>query len=128
MADDPPSGRSSISILTTDDQDYADVEASRWAALATAVIEAEDIAGPVEMGLGFVDLVGIARLNEEHLGGSGPTDVLAFPIDEEAGSVPAGQPRLLGDVVVCPEVAATHARERGHSRPGFRRRSSPHQD
>jgi probable rRNA maturation factor len=115
MADDPPPGRSNISVLTTDDQEYADVDPPRWSAVATAVVAAEEVSGPVELGLGFVSLAGIAQLHEEYLGGTGPTDVLAFPIDDEPDSVPAGQPRLLGDVVVCPEIAAAQALDHGHS-------------
>jgi probable rRNA maturation factor len=48
----------------------------------------------------FVDAERIARLNAEHRGKSGPTDVLSFPVDGDR--VPAG-PRELGDVVICPE-------------------------
>ena len=48
----------------------------------------------------FVDANEIARVNTEHRGKDGPTDVLSFPIDE-AG--PAAGPRELGDVVICPE-------------------------
>src|SRR5919202_2725621 len=47
----------------------------------------------------------------------GPTDVLSFPMDErrpgtEGEDSPAG---LLGDVVLCPQVAAGQARSAGHS-------------
>jgi probable rRNA maturation factor len=47
----------------------------------------------------FVDAARIAELNAQHRGKSGPTDVLSFPIDEQAGL----GPRELGDVVICPE-------------------------
>jgi len=50
----------------------------------------------------------IAELNERYLDESGPTDVLAFPID--AGEpAPGGRPLLLGDVIVCPAVASRYA-------------------
>ena len=47
----------------------------------------------------------------------GPTDVLSFPMDElrpgtEENPTPAG---LLGDVVVCPQVASAQALTAGHS-------------
>jgi probable rRNA maturation factor len=50
----------------------------------------------------FVDAEEIARLNAEHRGKSGPTDVLSFPVDG-AGAI-AGPPgtRELGDIVICP--------------------------
>jgi len=50
-----------------------------------------------------VELVGadrIRKLNREHRGRDAPTDVLAFPVDEEG---PVAGPRELGDVVICPE-------------------------
>ena len=42
-------------------------------------------------------------LKRDHLGEDEATDVLSFPIDG-LGDVPAGVPRALGDVVLCPEV------------------------
>src|SRR5258705_4687919 len=53
------------------------------------------------------------------MGGDGPPDVLAFPMDE--GSVDhgrgegVGEPALLGDIVLCPEVAAKQAAAAGHA-------------
>ena len=43
----------------------------------------------------------IRELNRDHRGRDAPTDVLSFPIDEEA----TAGPRELGDVVICPEHA-----------------------
>jgi probable rRNA maturation factor len=53
------------------------------------------------LAIEFVDAARIARLNSEHRGKRGPTDVLSFPIDGSA-PIEAGA-RELGDVVVCPE-------------------------
>jgi probable rRNA maturation factor len=47
----------------------------------------------------YVDPTRIAKLNAEHRGKQGPTDVLSFPIDETGD--PLG-PRELGDIVICP--------------------------
>jgi probable rRNA maturation factor len=44
------------------------------------------------------------ELKREHLGIEEATDVLSFPIDGR-GELPAGMPRQLGDVVLCPQVA-----------------------
>ena len=62
----------------------------------------------------------MAELNHRWMGGEGPTDVLAFPMDE--GSVDHGpgesagaEPALLGDIVLCPEFAKAQARSAGHS-------------
>jgi probable rRNA maturation factor len=52
------------------------------------------------LAIEYVDEQRIARLNVEHRGKEGPTDVLSFPID---GAAPIdGLTRELGDVVICP--------------------------
>ena len=91
------------------------------------MLDAEGVREDVEVSLLFVDEPTIAELRERFLGEVGPTDVLAFPIDEdpdfggrspdEGGTGPGGglpsdesdMPTLLGDVVVCPTVAAKNA-------------------
>jgi probable rRNA maturation factor len=60
-------------------------------------------AAGVEDGHLAVALVGedrIRELNRAHRGIDRPTDVLSFPVDEDA---PAAGPRELGDVVICAE-------------------------
>jgi probable rRNA maturation factor len=47
-----------------------------------------------------VDEARIRELNREHRGRDSPTDVLSFPVDEQA---PVAGPRELGDVVICAE-------------------------
>ena len=70
--------------------------------LARRVLAAEGVdAG--ELGLAFVGLEESRALKAEHLGIDEPTDALAFPIDG-LEPLPAGVPRQLGDVVVCPQV------------------------
>lgn len=95
-----------VIVVAGNEQADADVDPDRWCALAAAVLAAEGEHG--ELTLTFVDERSIAELNEEHLGQPGPTDVLSFPLD--AGEPSAlDQPRLLGDVVICPAVAAVNA-------------------
>ena len=120
----------SIEVFAADEQSDEPVDAVRWVELALAVLEAQGVRGDTEVSLLFVDEPAMAELNLRFLDKPGPTDVLAFPIDEdealEAG--PAGPrspdslgpgpvdapelgdvPRLLGDVVVCPAVARRNA-------------------
>lgn len=86
------------------------IAVDRWARLAGAALAALDVHGPAELSLTFVDVDEITALNGEHLGEEGPTDVLSFPIDDpEATSAFGGAPRLLGDIVICPSVAAANA-------------------
>jgi probable rRNA maturation factor len=92
------------------------VDLERWVAVARGALVHEGIAGPGELTLVFVDEAEMADLNRHYMGVDGPTDVLAFPIDaadappRPGGAVP---PRLLGDVVVCPEVARRYAGDKG---------------
>jgi len=98
---------SEVDVVVNDEQADVDLDADRWARLAAAVLRSEGAGG--ELTLTFVDRAEIAALNLEHMGVDGPTDVLSFPLDAlEPATV---GPRLLGDVVVCPAVAAEAAPE-----------------
>jgi len=56
-----------------------------------------------ELGLALVAPHEIRALKREYLGLDVETDVLSFPIDGR-NELPAGLPRALGDVVLCPQV------------------------
>ncbi len=71
-------------------------------ALAREVLAAEGVVEG-ELGIAFVAAEEMRTLKREHLGVDEPTDVLSFPIDG-AEPLPAGEPRALGDVVLCPQV------------------------
>jgi len=118
----------STRVFGVDEQDDQPVDVARWVRLAEDVLAAEKVKRDSELSLLFVDEASMAVLNERHMGKAGPTDVLAFPIDDDAvepGRWPdngtAGPdrpaleldelPSLLGDVVVCPTVAARQAPE-----------------
>ncbi len=75
------------------------------------MLAAEGVAPGAQVGLSFVAPDAMAALNVTHMGADGPTDVLAFPVDglDAAGSADPGPPGVVGDVVVCPAVAATNA-------------------
>jgi len=77
-----------------------DVEAA--IALAREVLAAEGIQEG-ELGMTFVGAEEIRALKRDHLGIDESTDALAFPIDGR-DELPAGLPRQLGDVVICPDV------------------------
>ena len=70
-----------------------------------------------ELGIVFVDEAAMEQLHLPWMDEPGPTDVLSFPMDElrpgnEDNLTPAG---LLGDIVVCPQVAIAQAEAAGHS-------------
>ncbi|GIG62322.1 endoribonuclease YbeY [Longispora fulva] len=74
-----------------------------------------------ELSILLVEVEYMAELNQRWMGGDGPTDVLAFPMDEMSVDRGPGngtehdEPALLGDIVLCPEVAANQAKTAGHS-------------
>lgn len=105
----------------------AAVDEPALAALARYVLDEMRIHPLAELSVLLVDSATMADLHQRWLGEPGPTDVLAFPMDElrppPPGSERAGRPAavelgatpgLLGDVVLCPEVATQQAREAHH--------------
>ena len=79
-----------------------DVDEEAAVAVARRVLANEGV-GDGELGLAFVAPEEMRNLKREHLGLDDVTDVLSFPIDGK-DAVPAGVPRALGDVVLCPQV------------------------
>jgi probable rRNA maturation factor len=125
-------GPGTVEVYVADEQSGPAVDLDRWRALALATLGDLGVRGAAELTLLFVDRAHITELNREYMGGTGPTDVLAFPLDgaelspddvsDRTGSAnrrgpgrgpswPEDQPLLLGDVVVCPSVAAEQAPE-----------------
>ena len=120
-----------VEIFVADEQNDVPVETVRWARLARLVLDAErdekKLWGEAELSMLFVDEATIADLNERFLGREGPTDVLAFPMDDEvvesgrqpdqggrgpgAPVEPSDAPVLIGDVVICPAIAERQAPE-----------------
>ena len=91
----PEAGGPGRGVLVSDRQSGA-VDGPGLARLAAAVLAAEG-RDDDELSLSFVTEDEMADLHVRYLGEAGPTDVLSFPLDEDG---------LLGDVVVCPAVAA----------------------
>jgi len=80
----------------------ADVDEAGAVEFAERVLHAEGV-DDGELGIAFVGLEEMQGLKRDHLGIDEPTDVLSFPIDGR-DELPAGVPRALGDVVLCPQV------------------------
>lgn len=99
----------SPTVVALDEQETRSVPTEQWALLAQNVLLAEGIGEDCELNLTFIGIDEMAELNTEHMDGDGPTDVLSFPLDDADAVVFDGQPRLLGDVVICPEVVARQA-------------------
>ena len=69
-----------------------------------------------ELCVKLVDESTIAELNEKWMEKTGPTDVLAFPMDELRPGLVNEEPEegVLGDLVLCVAVAERQAAEAGH--------------
>ena len=74
-------GEGEPEVFVADEQRSVAVDLPRWRTLAEAVLGDEGVRGNVELSILFVEPDDIADLNEQFLGESRPTDVLAFPID-----------------------------------------------
>ena len=102
-----------MAVYLADEQDL-DVDAQDLLALARHVLAERRVPPDMELAVLLVDEDTIAAMNTEHLSKDGPTDVLAFPIDEP-GEAPTQGPAILGDVVVCPAVAFAQAEHHGRT-------------
>jgi probable rRNA maturation factor len=129
-------------VLIADRQNDVQVDPWRYRELVRQVLEAEGVPAGAETAVTFVGRDEMAELNEAHMGHAGPTDVLAFPLDLVPGTQPPNEPEtgapiagrpaaggtaicpdlagpaLVGDIVVCPAVAAANAVAGKESRPG----------
>ncbi|UOQ60789.1 rRNA maturation RNase YbeY [Leucobacter rhizosphaerae] len=93
-----------------------EVGEARLQRLAGFVLESMHVHPDTELGIVMVDEAGIEQLHVQWMDEPGPTDVLSFPMDElRPGRVDAQTPAgLLGDVVICPQVAEAQAEAAGH--------------
>jgi probable rRNA maturation factor len=96
--------------------------------IARHVLDRMGVSPLVELAISLKDVTEMERLHLQYMDEPGPTDVMAFPMDEldlrGSRGVPHGSgldeddedagPALLGDVVLCPQVAERQAREAGH--------------
>jgi probable rRNA maturation factor len=98
MDTDPPKPAIDLS-----DRQGVTVEHQPLLELAERTLVGEGITD-AELSVSLVTAGEMTDLHERYMRESGPTDVMSFPLDEQ---LPDGGPRLLGDVVICPEVAAS---------------------
>lgn len=109
-----------MSVFLTNESGVA-VDEVALVALARHVLGELGVDPLAELSIMLVEVAVMERLHVQYMGEEGPTDVLAFQQDDlaadssrdESDEVPTA---LLGDVVLCPEIAARQARRAGHSR------------
>ena len=104
----------SIEVLNESGLDF---DVRRLSRLARFVMEQMRVHPQAELCIKAVDEDTIAELNAKWMEKEGPTDVLAFPMDELRPGKVNEEPEegVLGDLVLCPAVAARQAKDAGHS-------------
>lgn len=92
------------------------VDEARVLALASFALDQLRIHPDAELAIQFVNEDAMTTLHVQWMDEPGPTDVLSFPMDElrPGNDAEVSGPGLLGDIVVCPQVAATQALAAGH--------------
>ena len=103
----------SIEII---DESGHDLDVRRLAALARFVMDRMRVHALAELCIKAVDEATIAELNEQWMEKEGPTDVLAFPMDELRPGLVDEEPEegVLGDLVLCPAIAVQQGAAAGH--------------
>jgi probable rRNA maturation factor len=113
-----------VSIEVQNESD-AEVDLERLVRVARHVLDRMGVHALAELSMILVDEERMAELHVQWMDEPGPTDVMAFPMDEldlrgSRGALPGAvaddtQESVLGDVVLCPAVAARQAVDAGHS-------------
>jgi probable rRNA maturation factor len=105
----------SVEVLDESGSDV-DIDIGSLAGLARFVLDRMRMHPATEMCLRLVDEPTMETLNRQWMYAEGPTDVLAFPIDELTPGDVTEEPveGYLGDLALCPQVAARQAPEHQH--------------
>ena len=107
-----------MSIEVANESTFA-VDEERLVKVARHVLDALGVSPLAELSLMLVDVEHMTELHVRWMDLPGPTDVMAFPMDELDSSrrpdAPDASPALLGDIVLCPAFAKDQAKTAGHS-------------
>ena len=106
-----------MNILFADEQDEP-IVTEELLQLAETVLEAEGLDPETGVSLILIGEDEMTELNRQHMGKTGPTDVLSFPIEDATPGTPptrspGGPPIELGDVFIAPAVVHRNADQRG---------------
>ena len=103
----------SIEVL---DESGAGLDVQHLASLSRFVMDQMRVHPLAELCIKAVDVDTMAELNEQWMEKEGPTDVLAFPMDELRPGLVDQEPEegVLGDLVLCPDVAVRQGETAGH--------------
>ncbi|QIX27351.1 rRNA maturation RNase YbeY [Nocardioides sp. JQ2195] len=95
-----------------------ELDVHHLATLSRFVMDEMRVHPQAELCIKAVDEPTIAQLNEQWMEKQGPTDVLAFPMDELRPGLVNEEPEegVLGDLVLCPDVAEKQGETAGHGK------------
>jgi probable rRNA maturation factor len=104
-----------MSIEVLNESGY-ELDVKALSRLARFVMDEMRVHPLAELCVKAVDEDTIAQLNAQWMGKDGPTDVLAFPMDELRPGLVTEEPEegVLGDLMLCPAVAERQGAEAGH--------------
>jgi probable rRNA maturation factor len=103
--------------IEVNNESGASADEREIAALSRHVLHELRVHPQAELSVLLVDEGAMSVLHQQWMNEPGPTDVLSFPMDElrPGRDDQESPPGLLGDVVLCPQVAARQAVGAGHS-------------
>ena len=103
--------------IEVNDESGSGADVEELSALARYVLEEMRVHPQAELSIMLVDEDVMTDLHVRWMDEPGPTDVLSFPMDALRPGPDGGtsEEGTLGDVVLCPTVAAAQARTAGHS-------------
>jgi probable rRNA maturation factor len=105
-----------VSVEVLNETEYA-ADAPELVALSRYVMGELRVPPQAELCITLVDEAAMETLHVQWMDLPGPTDVMSFPMDELRPGRDEQDPveGVLGDVVLCPTVAAKQAKEAGHA-------------
>ncbi|MCG7338594.1 rRNA maturation RNase YbeY [Staphylococcus sp. ACRSN] len=107
-------------MFTIDFNDHTDLVKDEWYEqidkLLTFAKEQEQIEGEAELSVTFVDKNEIQEINKTYRDKDKVTDVISFALEEDEPEITGlDMPRVLGDIIICTDVANEQAESYGHS-------------
>jgi len=116
MAETAEEGEVSVSVDVLNETDHQ-LDELELVALSRYVMEQMRVHPGADLCLRLVDEAAMEVLHVQWMDLPGPTDVMSFPMDELRPGREGDDPQegVLGDIVLCPSVAARQAAEAGHA-------------
>jgi probable rRNA maturation factor len=101
----------SATNISIDNRSGEELPLERIEDIAAYALKREQIAEVPELSISFVTTDEIQELNTLYRNRPEPTDVLSFSCDDPQATVECAgdEPQLLGDIVICPNIARAHA-------------------